>query len=100
MPTLTQSEQLKIGERGIYVPKSGGKLEARCIALGIICWLDKRAPEPETESDRALRAFIDLGERYELVYGITYAGKDYDCGDMPRDIGGVVKGIAIERGVA
>lgn len=95
--TLTQSENLKIGERGVYVPKSNGALERRCCALGIVCWLEKRAPKPMDASERTLREFVDMGERYELVYGITFEGKDYDCGDMPRDLGGVVKGIAIAR---
>lgn len=94
------SERLSIGERGAYIPKAGGKMEARCRLLKIKCWLEKRKPKPMDDSERTLRQFIDLGARYELVYGLTFKGVDYDCGDMLRDLGAVVRGIAIVHGLA
>lgn len=90
--TFTQSEQLKIGERGEYIP--GPITAERAKRLDIKCWLDKRKAQP-SESDKALREFVDLSYGYKLVYGITYKGKDFDCGDMPRDLNRIIQGIDI-----
>jgi hypothetical protein len=94
--TLTQSEELKIGERGVFTPQVGCKFAANCEFLNITCWVEKRKKAP-TPSDNALREFIEFPTGYELVYGITYQGTDHDCGDMPRDLSKVVNGILIAR---
>lgn len=98
MPTLTQSETLKTGQRGpfeITKPKPA----ARAAALGITAWVEKRRAEITAE-DRLLSTFVDLPMGYSLMYGIRFEGRDYECGNMPRDIGGVIRGIAIARGIA
>lgn len=94
--TLTQSEHLKAGERGEYISQSE-PFNRRIAMLGITCWVSKSRVLP-SESDLALRPFIST-PNYRLEYGITFEGKDYGCGDMPRDLGKVVRGIAIAKGV-
>ena len=84
---------MKIGQRGEY-HVAPGISKRRCEKLGILCWYEKRKTEI-TSQDKALRQFIDIPVGYEAVYGITYKGKDYDCGSMPRDLGTVIKGIEI-----
>lgn len=97
--TLTQAEGLRIGQRGQYLPSNtSGIFAARLMKHCITCWIDKRRKTP-SESDKALREFIDLPYGYELIYGITYKGVDYDCGDIPRDLGRVVQGIDIASGI-
>lgn len=91
--TITQSESLRTGERGEYAPTTD-TLATLIIRLGAKCWVEKRKATI-TDQDRALRAFIDVPLGYTLTYGITWRGKDYDCGDMPRDIGRVLRGIEI-----
>lgn len=97
--TLTQSETLRIGERGRFTPKPGGVVESHCSKLGISLWVEKRKKEP-TEFEKNLRTFIAIPMGYELVYGISYKGVDHVCGNAPRDLRGVVNGIAIASGVA
>jgi hypothetical protein len=96
--TLTQSEGLKIGRRGAYVPRVASVRQA-ADHLGITCWVEKREPKPMDAAERTLRQMVDMGDRYELMYGITFSGDDYECGDQPRDIGGTIRGIAITRGL-
>ena len=91
MPTLTQSESLKIGERGPFISASE-VFNIRIKKLGIVCWVEKRRKAP-SGADKILREFIDIPTDYELIYGITYKGRDFDCGDFPRDLGKVIKGI-------
>lgn len=98
-PTLTQSENLKIGQRGPYIVKPGSVCDRRCKNLGIVTWVEKRRA-PVTEADRNLRQFIDIPTGYNLVYGITYKGQDFDCGDMPRDISAVTRGVEFANKVA
>lgn len=90
--SITQSETLKIGQRGEYIPK--GITLSRCEKLNIKCWVEKRKHTPD-EFEKNLRTFVDIPVDYRLVYGITWNGKDYDCGDVPRDMGYVIKGVAI-----
>lgn len=93
--TITQSEDLRMGERREYTPSNPTGVFAERIAKhGISVWLEKRPKTPDAY-ERNLRHFIALDFSYELVYGLTYKGKDYDCGSMPRDLGYVVKGIDI-----
>lgn len=92
--TLTQSESLRIGERGEFI--GGPSFTERCNAVGVKCWVEKKKYRTD-DCLRNLRTFISLPGDYKLVYGITYEGKDYECGDMPRDLGKVVRGIAIAK---
>ena len=81
--TLTQSEHLRIGERGEYILRHD-KPKARAVRLGASCWVEKRPPTKEQkESDDALRWMIDVGPSYQLVYGFTWKGRDYDAGENP-----------------
>jgi hypothetical protein len=91
--SLTQSENLKIGERGVYVFR-GPKTKSRAERLGITCWVQK-TKAPITDSDKALREFIDIPVGYKLEYGINYKGREFVCGDCPRDLGSVIIGIEI-----
>lgn len=93
-PTLSlfQCENLRIGQRGIY--QGSEPFAQRCKKLGVSAWIEKRATQI-TQADKNLRTFINIPVGYDLVYGITYRGADFDCGDMPRDLGKVVKGIEI-----
>jgi len=93
--TLTQSESLKVGARGEY--KGGPEFTARCEAIGVSLWVEKRPAKPDAFT-RNLRTFVSLSGDYKLVYGISFRGADYDCGDMPRDLGKVVRGIEIALG--
>jgi hypothetical protein len=93
--TLTQSENLKVGARGDY--KSGPEFTARCEAIGVSLWVEKRPAKPDAFT-RNLRTFVSLPGDYKLVYGISFQGADYDCGDMPRDLGKVLRGIEIALG--
>jgi hypothetical protein len=91
--TLTQSENLKIGERGVYVFR-GPNSKTRAERLGVTCWVQK-TKTPITDSDKTLREFIDIPVGYKLEYGINYKGKEFVCGDCPRDLGSVIFGIEI-----
>lgn len=95
--TLTQSEELKVGQRGQYQFQDS-KLAAASASAGITAWIEKRKSDI-TADDRNLRQFVDISVGYKLVYGITFEGKDYDCGDMPRDLGRVIRGIRIAKGL-
>lgn len=92
--TLTQSEDLRIGQRGQYIPE--GALQVRCKKLGIDCWIEKRRKKI-TDADKLLNGFIGIGIGYELVYGITINGKDHDVGSMPRDLSKFTRGIEIAK---
>jgi hypothetical protein len=90
--TLTQSENLKPGEMGEYFFRSQHQEERRK-RLKMRCWVRKVKTNP-TESDKRLREFIDLpfGE-YVLEYSISYKQHLYICGDCPRDMSNVIRGI-------
>jgi hypothetical protein len=84
----------QIISRDPYIPSKTTKSFARAEKLGVKCWKEKRTHEPD-EAERNLRMFIDINVCERYYYGITYKGKDYICGDLPRDIGTVLLGIEI-----
>lgn len=88
--TIERIEKAKFGTRGEYILDEKSKCRPFAEKLGITCWVEKRRSDVG-----ALRGFIDLPTDYRNIYGITYNGKDHDCGDMPRDMGKVILGIAI-----
>jgi hypothetical protein len=96
--TITQSEGLKVGQRGEYILRPA-KSRARAERLGITCWVDKRK-STRSLADRTLSGLLDDFAAYELVYGLTYKGKDHETGDMPRDLASVIQGIEIAENEA
>jgi hypothetical protein len=84
----------QIISRDSYIPSKTTKSFARAKKLGVSCWKEKRTHEPD-EAERNLMTFIDVNVCERYYYGITYKGKDYICGDLPRDIGTVLLGIEI-----
>lgn len=97
MKTFNQFEKLEIGQRAEYISDQEW-FNQRTASLGIKCWVEKRKKEL-TESDKALKKFIDLPMGYSLHFGITYNGNDFNCGDVPRDLSYVVRGIGIAQGL-
>jgi hypothetical protein len=100
MPTLTQSETLRVGERGPFIPDpvKFKKLITRAKVVGFTVWVEKRKTEI-TEADKTLRLFIDLPRGYKIVYGITWKGRDYEAGDSPRDLSVFTRGMTAALGI-
>lgn len=92
--TLEGMQRAKIGTREKYLLSTKAVCRPIADKLGIKCWVEKRRKEAD-EFEKNLRTFIDIPTGYITIYGITYKGADFDCGDMPRDLGKVIQGIGI-----
>ena len=91
------AKPLRVGEKVEYA--LGPWMTALAKRVGVTqVW---RSCVPETADEKAFRdnlaEFIDIG-RGVYVYSIEYKGKEHTCGNMPRDIGKVMRGMAIALG--
>lgn len=92
--TNESPKTIRIISRTPYVLKTQTRTIARCKKYGISCWIEKREEEM-TEEQKNMSQFIDINFSIHSYYGITYKGNDYICGELPRDLSGIVRGIEI-----